>query len=118
MNRNMRVCQGRINIVAQTKLESVDDILNRNMRVCQGRINIEAQTKLESVVDIINRNMRVCQERSNLSGSFGRLRKHAQSCVPVCKCTFLIAKGDIIHCYATQRILANNSNRSSHNRNK
>ena len=56
MNRNMRVCQGRNNIEAQTKLESVDDTLNRNMRVCQGRINIEAQTKLESVDDTINRN--------------------------------------------------------------
>ena len=50
----MRVCQGRITIEAQTKLESVVNTINRNMRVCQGRINIEAQTKLESVVDTIN----------------------------------------------------------------
>ena len=33
------------------------------------------------------------------SGSFGRLRKHAQSCARVCKCAFLIAKGDINYCY-------------------
>jgi len=26
----MRVCQGRINIEAQTKLENVDDTMNRN----------------------------------------------------------------------------------------
>ena len=52
----MRVCQGRINIEAQTKKESVVDTINRNMRVCQGRINIEAQTKLESVDDTMNRN--------------------------------------------------------------
>ena len=51
----MRVCQGRITIEAQTKLESVVNTINRNMRVCQGRINIEAQTKLESVVDTMNR---------------------------------------------------------------
>ena len=63
MNRNMRVCQGRINIEAQTKLESVDDILNRNMRVCQGRINIEAQTKLESVDDTMNRNKGSARKR-------------------------------------------------------
>ena len=48
-----------------------------------------------------------------LSGSFGWLWKHAQSCAMVCKYAFLIAKGDK-YCYATQRILANNSNRSSH----
>ena len=42
--------------MAQTKLESVVDTINRNMRVCQEKINIEEQTKLESVVDIINRN--------------------------------------------------------------
>ena len=52
----MRVLQGRINIEAQTKKESVVDTINRNMRVCQGRINIEAQTKLESVDDTMNRN--------------------------------------------------------------
>jgi len=28
--------------------------MNRNMRVCQEKINIEAQTKLESVVDTMN----------------------------------------------------------------
>ena len=42
--------------MAQTKLESVVDTINRNMIVCQEKINIEEQTKLESVVDIINRN--------------------------------------------------------------
>jgi len=52
----MRVCQGRINIEAQTTLESVDYTINRSMRVCQGRINIEAQTRLESVDYTINRN--------------------------------------------------------------
>ena len=52
----MRVCQGRINIEAQTTLESVDYTINRNMRVCKGRINIEAQTKQESIDDTINRN--------------------------------------------------------------
>ena len=51
----MRVCQGRINIEAQTKLESVDDTININMRDCQEKINIVAQTKLESVVDTMNR---------------------------------------------------------------
>ena len=50
-------------------------------------------------------------------GSFGRLRKHAQSCATVCKCEFLIAKGDIKYFHATQRILAKNSNRLSLNRN-
>ena len=41
----MRVSQGRINIEAHTKLESVADTIHRNMRVCQEKINIEAQTK-------------------------------------------------------------------------
>ena len=52
----MRVLQGRINIEAQTKKESVVETINRNMRVCQQNINIVAQTKLESVDDTINRN--------------------------------------------------------------
>ena len=30
--------------------------MNRNMRVWKEKINIEAQTKLESVVDTMNRN--------------------------------------------------------------
>ena len=59
----MRVCQGSINIEAQTKLESVDDTINRNMRVCQGRTNIEAQTKLESIDDTINRNKGSARKR-------------------------------------------------------
>ena len=59
----MRVCQGRINIEAQTTLESVDYTINRNMRVCQGRINIEAQTKLESVDDTLNRNKGSARKR-------------------------------------------------------
>jgi len=54
----MRVYQGRINIEAQTTLDSVDYTIIRNMRVCQGRINIEAQTKHESVDDTIHRNKR------------------------------------------------------------
>jgi len=52
----MRVCEEKINIEAQTKLDSVDGTMKRNMRVCQGRITIEVQTKLESVDDIININ--------------------------------------------------------------
>ena len=52
--------------------------------------------------------------RTYLSESFGRLRKHAQSCATVCMYAFLITKGDIKYCYATQSSLANNSNRSSH----
>ena len=60
----MRVCQGRINIEAQTTLESVDYTINRNMRVCKGRINIEAQTKQESIDDTINRNKGSARKRS------------------------------------------------------
>ena len=51
----MRVCQEKINIVTQTKLESVVDTMNRNKGSARKRINIEAQTKLESVVDTMNR---------------------------------------------------------------
>ena len=58
----MRVCQGRINIEAQTTLESVDYTININMKVCQGRIYIEAQTKLGSVDDTIHINKRSARE--------------------------------------------------------
>ena len=59
----MRVCQGRINIEAHTKLESVADTIHRNMRVCQEKIHIEAQTKQESVDDTINRNKGATRKR-------------------------------------------------------
>ena len=52
--------------------------------------------------------------RTYFSGSFGRLRKHEQSCATVCKCAVLLAEGDIKYCHAIQCILANNSNPSSH----
>ena len=59
----MIVCQEKINIEEQTKLESVVDTINRNMRVCQEKINIEAETKLESVVDTMNRNKGSARKR-------------------------------------------------------
>mgnify|MGYP007133276106 FL=1 len=37
--------------------------MNRNMRVCQEKINIETQTKLESVVDTMNRSKGSARKR-------------------------------------------------------
>ena len=52
--------------------------------------------------------------RTYLSGSFTRLRRHMQSCATVRTIAFLIVNGDNKNCYATQHILAHNSNRLSH----
>ena len=80
---------------------------------CRLRLHVRVICDL-GVFYLASGNARV---RTYLSGSFGRLRKHAQSCATVCKCEFLIAKGDIKYVHATQRILAKNSNRLSLNRN-
>jgi len=37
--------------------------MNRNMRVCQEKVNIEVQTKLESVVDAMNRSKGSARKR-------------------------------------------------------